>query len=357
MSLDLLISYLIVGLLWLSFLIVFIVTYYLSPTEELEIFYDNCTEADETHKYLIRFIFSYAMKGFTPTDIYIQIFGKKTKPMAKFVISKNTTQRYQRSPIDDIGKVVKLLLITKKSLEPITNVVINHRGQGGLGVISVEIQEINSNLANIAFVGQDILNLTEEEALVKQCFPSRTKEHREIEEELHVSHLLTIYEHFVFIFIAINFILFLCVFLIPCRNLTLVCDNFTSIYTTVLSGVISTIISSLIYIFLIIIYRYFVKTLFVEEYQKQNNKNLKNIYLLSLLVFGVIIGSITAIIVSMNTSSDTTSKISQQFYWAIASAEGIIIFFIIFLPLIFLFGSAIGFFRETKVKRTSKRGY
>jgi hypothetical protein len=93
-------------------------------------------------------------------------------------------------------------------------VIINHDSVGEVVLLNVEIQEVNSTKAYVETV---IENLKDKKLEIKR-FPSATKEFCEIESELKVSSKTTFCEFLGFLFMAINFILISCVFIIPCNE-------------------------------------------------------------------------------------------------------------------------------------------
>jgi hypothetical protein len=96
-------------------------------------------------------------------------------------------------------------------------VIINHDLVGEVVLLNVEIQEVNSTKADVAYVEIVIENLKDKKLEIKR-FPSATKEFREIESELKVSSKTTFCEFLGFLFMAINFTLISCVFIIPCNE-------------------------------------------------------------------------------------------------------------------------------------------
>ena len=126
-------SYVIVGLIWISIIILSIVLYFLFPPE---IYYwnkvcDKCTTTTAKYRYVIRFIFGTFKPYFklSNTSITIEIWNKKKGMVALQILPKQMEAFIINCPHPPL-KTVRFLLYRNEPLEDITSVVINHDGQG-----------------------------------------------------------------------------------------------------------------------------------------------------------------------------------------------------------------------------------
>ena len=109
-------------------------------------------------------------------------------------------------------------------------------------VTNVEIQDIKSKMANIAYVGVGVANVPKPKAMVAQKYPASTQELRKLEPELKPSLSLTSMELIVFFFLVINLMLLSTIYLIPCPH-QILCDDYSEgLLSTVFSGLSASVI-------------------------------------------------------------------------------------------------------------------
>jgi hypothetical protein len=346
-------SYITLLIIWCTISVLSLAIYFCSAKESdnWDKVYDKCKENTAKYQYIVRFIFGVMRKGFQikQTTITVDILKKDSILVTRFTITPKQMEKFVIKPDALNQKMVRFFLLRSEPLSNIVNVVINHNGLGTIFVNNIEIQEIKSIEANIAYVGQNISKLANDKALIKQIFPSGSKEIRAIEASLTYSQLLNGLEFLVFIFTAINEILFICVFLIPCNEEnTKFCDDYRDgLFSSAFSGLASSTIAALTFIVLVTIYRYLIKRGYAKAFGGGLSSCVRISYILFVIIIGIIIGGYAAFCASAKNkfkSKNSAQSYDHEVFWMFAVGIGVIIFLMIWLSALSIVAYLIGFF-------------
>ena len=346
----------IVAIIWFSFALFVILCYYLFPSE---IYYwdkvlEKCTKKSAKYRYIIRFIFGSFKKDFqlSKTTITIEVLNSRD---SLSVITISPKQLEQSLPKFDSSNlmVCRFLLYRLEPLLDILSIIVNHNGLSSINVTTIEIQEIHSSEANIAYVGQPINGLTKEKASVTQRFPSATKESRSIESGLNPSKTLSAIEFIILLFLAINLMLLLCLLIIPCNEKSLkLCNDYSNGFlSSLLAGLTASTIAALLFVFLCLFYRYIFKNML---YKYKGNSVLTVIrygFFIFIIINGLIMGGLAAFKASNNRqlpSDNKTQEYNHQIYWMFGIGIAMAVFFLFWMSILSTIAYLIGFFSEPK---------
>ena len=228
--------------------------------------YENNQRLGANQRYVIRFYFGKMKKGFDvrKTTFKVLIQTEKGKKMGHFTIGPSILK--SAVPADEGSWKIKFFLLRKTEYRKIIRVTLNHNGKGTLNVTTLEIQKVDSEKANIAYVNDDIRSLPERDALIRQTYPAGSQENREIEKEVNRFHFVTFWEYLAFIWMAINLNPLLTLFIILCRtqdgetsDIHFCSDFHDGIFSSTTSGVLCGTISAAIFFVSIVFFRFVVK--------------------------------------------------------------------------------------------------
>jgi hypothetical protein len=353
-------SFIIVLVLWVCFSVV-LLAIYLCYGHEIDYWdkvYDNCNSRNAKYVYVVRMVFGSFKKGFniskTTVSIEVRTVDPSKPALTRFQITpKQMEQSFNNSDQTSSQKVVKFLLYRREPLTNMSYVQINHNGFGTINVSNVEIQDIDSFEANIAYVGKSISSLPEDKCRRVQIFPGAGREERGVEASLKPPKTITFTEFVVFAFLSVDIILLMCVLIIPCnQNDTNFCDDYKDGFlSSLFAGLVSSTIAAFIFIFVIVIYRYFIKKF---NTGKGFRNYIKNAYLLIVIFVGVIFGCYAAYLCSGNRKFPKEMKnqnFNHESFWMFGIGTGIILFFLFWVSLLSFIGYLIGFFGKVVDKR------
>ena len=338
----------IVAIIWLAMASLALILYLLFPPE---IYYWNkvygeCKKKDAKHQYIIRFIFKDVKKDYDlkTTTIYMEM----TDGQITLATAKITPKMISESILQPDGfRVCRFLFFQRDPLTEMTYVVLYHDGVGSIRVRSVEIQDIKSPNANIAYVGKDIVKMDPEKAWSIQSNPAATQEPRIIEQELRPSLTLSGLEYLLFFFVAFNLMLLMTIYVIPCKNKGF-CANYTGgELSSIFSGVVASIMATIVFVGECVIQRYLIKKSMAQG--KQYCKGVNYGCLISLLVIGAFTGIFAALTAAENRKFPDTNVDNvyhHEIYWMFAVGFGLVIFFMIWISSLAVIAYLFGFFTE-----------
>jgi hypothetical protein len=211
-------------------------------------------------------------------------------------------------------------------------VITNHDSVGEVVLVNVEIQEVNSTKANVAYVRTAIENLKDKKLEIKR-FPSATKQFCEIESKLKVSSKITFREFLGFLFMAINFMLISCVFIIPCNEKKKLCADYKNRFlSSLFTGIAASINATIIFTLFIVIYIGFIKY-----------------YLLLIPILSIGFGVSAAVFAASNNRFPKISDDEKhELFWMYAIGIGSFLFVSISLPILSIIAYILGFFSEVQ---------
>jgi len=250
--------------------------------------------------------------------------------------------------INNCWTVFKFLLLRREPLSRISYLIINHDSVGEVFLVNVEIQEVNSTKANVAYVGTTIENLKDKKLEIKQRFPSATKEFREIESELKVSSKITFCEFLGFLFMAINFILISCVFIIPCNEKKKLCADYKNGFlSSLFAGIAASIFATIIFTLFTVIYIGFIKYFYAKK--KSFWILIRILYLLLIAILSIGFGVSAAVFAASNNRFPKISDDEKhELFWMYAIGIGSFLFVSISLPILSIIAYILGFFSEVQ---------
>ena len=350
MEFQSLLSYIIVGLIWSASVLLLSVLYFLFPPEIYywNKVYDNCTTSSAKHCYVIRFIFGSYKTSFdlSKTTICIKILNPSKPIVVMEITPKQMLAHIPNCPHSPL-KTVNFLLYRKEPLQDIRNVVVNHNGSGSINVTNIEIQDITENEANISYIGVAVNNLDKDKANVTQLFPSATREIRCLESGLRANACLNSMEFLIFFTIAVNLILLLTIYVIPCKEKIFCGDYREGLISSVYSGLVASTISSIVFVVLCASYRYFIK---YPEYKGiQFCQYIRCLTLFLIFAVSAVIGFGGAVMAANNRkfpNENPNQLFFHEIYWMFAFALGVVIFFLFWISSLSIIAYLIGFFSE-----------
>lgn len=347
-------SYIIVAIIWIAMAILAVILYVLFPPEIYywNKVYDGCTKNEAKYQYIIRLIFKDVKKNFDmkTTTITLEIVCGENVEVTTKITPKFLSESFVR-PSDNF-KVCRFLLYRRQPIRGITNVLLNHDGVGSIRVVNVEIQEIGSPKANIAFVGADIQRLTTEKAENTQLSPAATQETREIEPELRPSHTLSGLEYLLFFFVAFNLILLTTIYVVPCQkeSVTFCSDYSKGLLSSLYSGIVASVVAAIVFVVICVVYRYLIKNSAARG--KKGCEMVKCIYLTALLIAGTAMGIAAALMAATNNyfPKDNPHRDGDSYhheiYWMFAVGIALVLFFMLWISVVAVIAYLIGFFTE-----------
>ena len=343
-------SYSVVGLLMIAMVVLLLALYYLYPTE---IYYwdkmcDKCSQTTVKYRYVIRFIFGKFKTNFqlSSTTITIEVWDSTKVMVALQIPPKLLSAHIPDCPTNGLN-CVRFLLYRKEPLLNICNVVVNHNGSGTINVTTIEIQDINSTEANIAYIGVPINCLSKEKAITTQMYPSATKEWRPIEADLKPRLTLRATEYLIFIFMAINLMSLLPIYLIPCPSKTLCNDYSDGVLAVVYSGLLSGTIGGWTTIVSLLFYRYIIKSSIVSG--ADYCSVVRYVVLSMAVILGLIFGLMAAVMAANNRKfpeKNENQSLFHEIYWVFATGIALITFFAFWFSSFAAIAYLIGFFSE-----------
>jgi len=299
------ISYVVVFGMWFFFSFILSVTLllnYLSSEEwvPLERVYESCNERTAKYTYILRVYFGGNKSKFTLDGKSITIYVVNGIPDNSTRI-RITSDSLKKGIVRENDRIVyKYLLLRREPLNRIKHLLVNHDSVGeGLFISRIEIQDINSAKANVAYVGNMIRSLSIDMLQIKQRYPSATKQLRELEPQFKLESKLTFSEFLSFLFLAINLIAFSCVFIIPCNQKSGLCKHYGQAFiSSVFAGISSSISAILILLTSISVYICFVKYFYSKRRPHWNCIRIS--YLLLIWILSITFGVLAAFGYSVN---------------------------------------------------------
>ena len=326
-----------------------VVVYFLFPPEITfwDKIYDKCTPSEAKYQYVVRMMSSDMKKGFDPhkTTLTIDIFYDAPKELSLTITPKMLTSRVQL-PTHKY-KASRFLLYRKEPLKDIKKVSLKHNGKGVIVVPSLEIQEIHSPTANIAFIGKEIKNVDKKNVALLQTEGAATLEDRPIEPGLRVTASLTALEFIIFFFMAINLMIFLTVYLIPCSGESFCQDYHGGFSSSVFSGLSASTVSAFVFVIECAIHRYVIKKSILNGITICSA--IRYGFLILMALIGIALGIVTALMASQNRRFPETNPGNEFFhevYWLFAVGIAITVFFLFWISMLAIVAYLIGFFSE-----------
>jgi hypothetical protein len=343
-------SYIILFAIWFFFFFISLIAQLLSHISEESVgfdkVYDKCNALTAKYTYVLRFKFGETKKYFTfeGTTFTVHVLNKDFEILTTIRISRSMTAKI--FVIKNFSTVFKFLFLRREPLSGISHLIVNHDSVGEVVLVNVEIQEVNSTKANVAYVETAIKNLKDKKLETKQCFPSATKEFREIESELKVSSKMTFCEFLGFLFMAINFILISCVFIIPCNEKKKLCADYKNGFlSSLFAGIAASINATIIFTLFIVIYIGFIKYFYAKK--KSFWILIRILYLLLIAILSIGFGVSAAVFAANNNRFQKVSDDEKhEFFWIYAIGIGSFLFVSISLPILSIIAYILGFFGE-----------
>jgi len=325
---------------------------YLSSEEwvPLERVYENCNQITAKYTYILRVYFSGYKSEFTFDGKSITIYLVNGIPDNSTRI-RITSDSLKKGIVQENNRIVyKYLLFRREPFNRIKHLLINHDSVGeNLFISRIEIQDINSAKANVAYVGTMIRSLSIDVLHMKQRYPSATRQLRELEPELKLSSKLSFCEFLSFLFLAINLTAFSCVFIIPCNEKSGLCKHYSQGFiSSVFAGISSSISAILILLISISIYIGFIKYFYSKRRPHWNY--IRICYLLLISILSIIFGVLAAYYASDNNHFPKAQdkKLKHQSYWIYATGIGSVILISIWIPFLSVIAYLLGFLTEAR---------
>ena len=345
------------ALIWIVIIVVSFLSYYFwRGSGQWPEIYENNQRLGANQRYVIRFRFGKQKNEFDikKTTIKVKIFTEKNKVMSLFTIGPTLL----RSAVLTKGKSheIKFVLNRKAPMSKIIRVGLNHNGKGDIFVNTIEIQKVDWDKTNISYINEYIRSLPEFDAVLKQAYPSGTRENREVENEAIVSDSITYCEYLAFIWMAINLIPMFSVFLILCRTtvdketdeigtrLHLCPDYHDQLFSSVTTALISSSLTTITFGVLILFYRFAVKTGVAK------GSDFCAIFKIIYIVVVVTIGAVSGVFAAFE-SAKTAKAVSKdvphfEVHWVLAVGLGIVVFLMVWTPILSIFALFSRFFRK-----------
>lgn len=346
-------SYVIIVIIWSSMAILSIIVYFLFPPEITfwDKIYDKCSPNEAKYRYVVRIMSADMKKGFDPTrtTMTLDIIYQFDKKLSLTVTPKMLSTRIMTSTRK--YKYSRFLLYRKEPLKDILKVQLNHNGVGAIVVPTVEIQDINSPKANIAYFGKEIVKCDKEKASAHQTEPAATQDDRPIEPGIRVTTSLTALEFIIFFFMAINLMIFLTIYVIPCTEEGFCQDYNRGFSSAVFSGVTASLISAIVFAIGCATHRYIIKKSIVKGIEFCSA--IRYLFLFTMTVSGAVFGLISAVMAAQNRrfpAKNPKNEFFHEVYWLFAVGIAITVFFLFWISLFALIAFLIGFFSDDLAK-------
>ena len=346
-------SYIIVGITWISFVLFLVLIWFLFPNP---IYYwekvcDNCSPSSAKYRYVFRLWISEPRPPLDKTNLKIQVL-KELYPLVELTFgSKQLMSNIPYSP-DGRQRVCRLILYRKNPVSGITHVVMNHDGDSNFAVIRLEIQDMTETDAHIGYIDRHLKALDDGNANLTQKFPMATREPRNIEAELKPRPYPNIREVTILFFLAVNLIFLLNIYLVPCKDKFFCHEYNNGLLSSVFAGLTSSGITAILFAIVCVSYRTCVKRPMTRS-QNAAKTVVQYLFLLVVVVLGAIIGILAA---QWGADSSTFPKdnpeqsLPHEIYWSIANGIAFAVFFLISLPIMTIIGFCIGFYNDPDVK-------
>ncbi|XP_054159474.1 uncharacterized protein LOC128957694 [Oppia nitens] len=345
-------SYIITGIIWLSISLLSLVVYFLFPPD---IYYwdkvcDKCTTRTAKYRYVIRFIFGNFKPNFLidKTTVTVEVCDSNRSLIVLQIPPKQLENSIQKGENSSL-RVCRFLLYRKEPLADIKNVTVNHNGEGTINVTIIEIQELSSPEANIAYVGSAITNMAKAKDFNAHSHPAATREQRPLEAELSPSQTLTALEYIILFFVSINQILLQTVFLIPCK--TGLCKDYSDgFFAALFSGLTACSCAALGLIIMCLFYRCCIKRTLYNKKAKGCCVYCRYLFLTLCIVVGIALGGGAAYLTSDKhyfAKQDSNSKDSDhEIFWLISVGLGIAVYFLFWVPILSIVAYLFSFFSD-----------
>ncbi|XP_054153573.1 uncharacterized protein LOC128952241 [Oppia nitens] len=342
-------AFIVVGIIWLSMAILVLLVYLLFPPgiDYWDKMCDKCTISTANYRYVIRFVFGSFRPAFqiSKTIISVGILDSAKTVVVLRIQPKQLEQSVQHRDSTQLREC-RFLLYRLEPLSDIRHVVVNHNGQASINVSFIEIQDLASREANIAYVGQAINNISKDKVSnTVQQYPAASREPRDIEPELTTGQTMTALEYMLLIFVSINYILLQTIFIIPCIDG--MCSDYRNEFVdSLFAGLLASLCTTVLFVCLCVVYRYLIKRLLYRSKSSMVWVGIRYGFLSVCMAAGIAFGGASLFLTLQNRHSTEARQITSKTCWLIGVGLAIVVYGLFWLPILSIVGFLFGFFNE-----------